>query len=94
MTIKIFLKWVDLPHLLETRNPKALKFFYQFHTLYGLGERDMYPSERLLEIAGVSGDDYQNLLNEFSIVAFPDFSEEQIDNVEYEISDQGIEFLC
>ena len=54
----------------------------------------MYPSERLLEIADISGDDYQNLLNEFSIVAFPDFSEEQIDNVEHEISDQGIEFLC
>jgi hypothetical protein len=94
MNSKIFLKWVDLLNLLEKRNPRALKYFYQFHTLYGLDERDMYPSERLQEIGDVSGDDYQNLLNELTIVAFPDLSEEQIGNVEREISDQGIEFIC
>jgi hypothetical protein len=93
MSTSIFLEWANLLDLLEAKNPYAFNFFYHFHSRFGLKERDRYPSERLWDILDVSGDDYQCLLDEFTIAAIPDLSEQQFDNLEHEITNEGITFF-
>jgi hypothetical protein len=93
MTTGVFVKWADLLDLLEASNPKALNFFYQFHSRFGLKERDMYPSERLRDILDVSGDDYQGLLDEFTVAAIPDLDEQRFDDLEHDITNEGIRFF-
>ena len=93
MSTSIFFKWANLLDLLEAKNPKAFNFFYQFHSYYGLEERDMYPSERLWDILDISGDEYHCLLEAFTVAALPNLSEQQVFDLEQEITDDGIRFF-
>ena len=92
MKTTIFIEWANLLDFLERSNPRAFNYFYDFHSQFGLEERDMYPSERLCDILDVSGDDYQCILDDFTIAAFPNLTKQQFDDLEHEITNEGITF--
>ena len=93
MTTSIFFEWNKILNLLESKKPRAFKFFYGFHSFNGLNERDMYPSERLMEIGEISECDYQQLIEDFTDVAIPAMTDVQIEDLVRDISQVGIEFF-
>jgi hypothetical protein len=92
METSFFFEWKNLLDLLESRNPRAFNFFYDFHSHYGLKEREIYPSQRLIEIGEISDSDYQQLIHDFAVVALPELSEEQLKSIKHEISEEGTDF--
>ena len=87
-----FFKWVDLLDLVEKKRPRAYKFFYDFHSFYGLKDGDLCPSERLMDIGQHSHCDYQQLLYDFGAAALPDLTDDQLEELEREINSEGIAF--
>jgi hypothetical protein len=93
MKTSIYFEWNKILDLLESKKPEAFKFFYSFHSSNGLNERDMYPSDRLLEIREISECHYQQLITDFTGVAIPTMTDEQIQDLMHEISQEGIKFF-
>ena len=93
MKTSICFEWNEILDLLERKKPGAFKSFYSFHSSNGLNERDMYPSERLLEIGEISDCYYQQLITGLTDVAIPAMTDKQMEDLVHEISQEGIEFF-
>jgi hypothetical protein len=87
-----FFDWVDLLDLAEKNRPRAYNLFYGFHSVYGLKEGDLCPSERLADIERHSPCDFQQLVYDFTAAALPYLTGDQLEEMEREINSEGISF--
>ena len=86
------ISWSDSIDALELINPRAFDYFYHFHSMYGLKERNLSPFRRLAGIGDYCESAAENLIDDFLRAIANHFSIDESDMDSYCVSEEGFQF--
>jgi hypothetical protein len=92
-TFKKLFSWSDSINALEAIKPLAFRYFYDFHSIHGLRERNLSPNKRLVEIGNYCESASESLTDDFFCAITEHFSIDEC-NIDYFcVSDEGFHFF-
>ena len=89
---KLLISWSDSINALESINPLAFNYYYDFHSTNGLKERNLSPFKRLSGIGDYCESAGENLTADFIRAIAEHFSIVESDLDSYCVSEQGFLF--
>lgn len=86
------ISWSDSIDALELINPLAFNYFYDFHSMHGLREKNLSPFRRLAGIGDYCESAAENLTDDFLRAIANHFSIDESDMDSYSVSEDGFKF--
>jgi len=88
-----FISWSESIDALELINPRAFDYYYHFHSMHGLRDRNLSPLGRLIGIGDYCESTGDSLTNDFLSAIADHFSLDESDMDSYCMSDEGFHFV-